>query len=266
MAFREDSSPMHHRVSILLIAVLALAGNAVAAGEAAPAAWSDAGQMVLVTVPGWNAAQGTLRTYERGDGGQWHEVGAAAPVVIGHAGAAWGLGLAPTPAAGTRKHEGDGRSPAGVFRIGTTFGYAARADTVMPYLALTATDYCMDVSGSPLYNRIADAAKVGAAALKGSSEPMRRDLHVNGDERYRLGFVIEHNPHAVPEGGSCIFGHLWKAPDVATTGCTAMAPATMRRLLAWLKPQAHPVFVLLPQAAYARLQRSWQLPAMQVRQ
>jgi L,D-peptidoglycan transpeptidase YkuD (ErfK/YbiS/YcfS/YnhG family) len=133
----------------------------------------------------------------------------------------------------------------------------------MPYLALTATDYCMDVSGSPLYNRIADTAKVGAAALKGSSEPMRRDLHVQGDQRYRLGFVIEHNPNGVPQGGSCIFGHLWKTPDTGTTGCTAMNPATMRRLLAWLKPQAHPIFVLLPQNEYARLRHGWQLPSTQ---
>jgi len=252
---------MRNRLVTLLIAGLALSGNVVA-GDAT-AAWSDARQMVLVTVPGWNAMQGTLRTYERSDGGAWHEAGKARPVVIGHSGAAWGIGLSPAQHDGPQKREGDGRSPAGVFRIGTTFGYAAHADTTMPYLALTATDYCMDVSGSPLYNRIADTAKVGAAALKGSSEPMRRDLHVQGDQRYRLGFVIEHNPNGVPQGGSCIFGHLWKTPDTGTTGCTAMNPATMRRLLAWLKPQAHPIFVLLPQNEYARLRHGWQLPSTQ---
>ncbi|EIL96318.1 MULTISPECIES: L,D-transpeptidase family protein [Rhodanobacter] len=252
---------MRNRLVTLLIAGLALSGNVVA-GDA-PAAWSDARQMVLVTVPGWNAMQGTLRTYERSDGGAWHEAGKARPVVIGHSGAAWGIGLSPAQHDGPQKREGDGRSPAGVFRIGTTFGYAAHADTTMPYLALTATDYCMDVSGSPLYNHIADTAKVGAAALKGSSEPMRRDLHFQGDQRYRLGFVIEHNPNGVPQGGSCIFGHLWKTPDTGTTGCTAMNPATMRRLLAWLKPQAHPIFVLLPQNEYARLRHGWQLPSTQ---
>ena len=252
---------MRNRLVTLLIAGLALSGNVVA-GDA-PAAWSDARQMVLVTVPDWNAVQGTLRTYQRSGGGAWHEVDQARPVVIGHSGAAWGLGLAPAQHDGPQKHEGDGRSPAGVFRIGTTFGYAAHADTAMPYLALTATDYCMDVSGSPLYNHIADTAKVGAAALKGSSEPMRRDLYFQGDQRYRLGFVIEHNPNGVPQGGSCIFGHLWKTPDTGTTGCTAMNPATMRRLLAWLKPQAHPIFVLLPQNEYARLRHGWQLPSTQ---
>ncbi|MGP1665622.1 MAG: L,D-transpeptidase family protein, partial [Rhodanobacter sp.] len=161
---------------------------------------------------------------------------------------------------GPVKHEGDNRSPAGVFRIGDSFGYAAAIDTAMPYLALNATEYCVDVSGAAHYNRIVDADVVGADAVKGSTEPMRRDLHVNGDQRYRLGFVIENNPHAVPNGGSCIFAHLWKSPTDATAGCTAMTPPVMQSLLAWLKPQDHPVFVLLPRAEYERLRAEWQLP------
>src|SRR3546814_13487979 len=54
--------------------------------------------------------------------------------------------------------------------------------------------------------------------------------------------------------------HLWKAPGAPTAGCTAMADATMARLYGWLRPEAKPVFVLLPQAAYDRLQRLWHLP------
>ncbi|MEW9572130.1 L,D-transpeptidase [Rhodanobacter sp. Si-c] len=250
---------MRKRFVALLIVGVAFAGHAIAATDPG-VAWSDAGQMVLVTVPDWNTIEGTLRTYQRDHGGAWHEVGVAQPVVIGKSGSAWGIGLSPVRHDGPQKREGDGRSPAGVFRIGTTFGYAAHADTAMPYLALTATDYCMDVSGSPLYNRIADTAKVGAAALKGASEPMRRDLHFHGDQAYRIGFVIEHNPDGVAHGGSCIFAHLWSSPTTGTTGCTAMTPGTMRGLLAWLKPQEHPVFVLLPKDEYARLRHAWQLP------
>ena len=252
---------MRNRLVTLLIAGLAFAGSAVAA-SAPSAAWSNAGQMILVTVPDWNTIEGTLHAYQRDDGGAWHEVGAARPVVIGKSGAAWGIGLNPAQHDGPQKREGDGRSPAGVFRIGTAFGYAAHADTALPYLALTATDWCMDVSGMPLYNRIADTAKVGATALKGASEPMRRDLHANGDQRYRMGFVIEQNPRNVPQAGSCIFAHLWKSPTDATAGCTAMTPAVMQSLLAWLKPQDHPVFVLLPQAEYERLRNTWQLPVL----
>jgi L,D-peptidoglycan transpeptidase YkuD (ErfK/YbiS/YcfS/YnhG family) len=143
----------------------------------------------------------------------------------------------------------------------SAFGYAAHADTALPYAQMQAGSWCMDVVASPLYNRIVDASQVGDAAVQGSSEPMRLDLHNDGDQRYRSGFVIEHNPGARRGAGSCIFAHLWKAPGAPTAGCTAMADATMQRLYGWLRPDAKPVFVLLPQAEYDRLQAVWHLPS-----
>ncbi len=248
-------------LTLLAGALPAAADPAAGPAPAATAGWAQARQLILVVTPDWNADHGSLQTFVR-DGQGWRAAGLAAPVTIGHAGAAWGRGLQPEAGEGPRKREGDGRSPAGVFRLGIAFGYAAGATTAMPYRALTAGDYCIDVSGSPLYNRIVDAAKVGEAAVKGSTEPMRRDLHVHGDQRYKLGFVIAHNADARAQAGSCIFGHLWKSPHDATTGCTAMAEATMRALLAWLRPDEQPVFVLLPRQAYARLAASWQLPRL----
>jgi len=219
---------------------------------------SDARQLVLVTTPDWNSTKATLQTFTRATDG-WHSASAPVPVVIGRAGAAWGIGLHP-PQPGTQKHEGDGRSPAGMFSIGTAFGYAATEKTQWPYAALSADDYCIDVDGSPLYNRIVDASKVGAAAVAGSTEPMRRDLHSGGDQAYKLGFVIEHNARGNAGGGSCIFAHLWKSPDSSTAGCTAMAEPVMQALVAWLRPEDHPVFVLLPIAVYEQLKEEWELP------
>jgi len=257
----QDGKPMTVCCRAFALLMLAFTSAAAAHAGAADAPWRNARQMVVVTTAGWNANHGTLRTFAR-DGDGWREVHAAVPVTIGKNGAGWGLGLNAPQTGAPVKREGDNRSPAGVFRIGEAFGYAAHAATALPYRALTATDYCMDVSGAAQYNRIVDANVVGANAVKGSSEPMRRDLHANGDLHYRLGFVIEHNAQAAPQGGSCIFAHLWKSPTDATTGCTAMTPAVMESLLAWLKPQQHPVFVLLPQAEYQRLRADWQLPAL----
>lgn len=248
------------RCRTLALLIFAVTFAAAAQAGAASAPWRNARQMIVVTIADWNADHGTLRTFER-KGGRWQVVNAGVPVTIGKAGAAWGTGLQPQQAGGPLKREGDNRSPAGVFRIGTAFGYAPHAATVLPYRALSASDWCVDVSGAAQYNRIVDANVVGAAAVKGSTEPMRRDLHADGDQRYRLGFVIEHNVDAVAEGGSCIFAHLWASPTTPTTGCTAMAPAAMESLLAWLRPRAQPVFVLLPRDEYRRLQDVWQLPA-----
>jgi L,D-peptidoglycan transpeptidase YkuD (ErfK/YbiS/YcfS/YnhG family) len=256
--------------TVLAFAALAFPVDAAAQAAAADAGtpWARSRQMVVVTTPGWDATAGQLRRFERDAGGAWREAGAAVPVVIGRTGAAWGTGLheMPAGAGGPVKHEGDGRSPAGVFAIGEAFGYAPRAATGLRYEALDANDWCVDVDGSPYYNRIVDSTDVGVDAVKGSTEPMRRDLHAGGDQRYRLGFVIENNPGNVRGAGSCIFGHLWKSPDSTTAGCTAMAPPSMDALLRWLDADRRPVFVLLPVAEYARLRTDWKLPALDAKE
>ena len=218
----------------------------------------------MVTIADWNSDHGTMRTFSRNEDGIWRAVGLAQPVAIGRNGAAWGIGLHDSPVGGPVKREGDGRSPAGVFAIGEAFGYAAQTNTALPYAAMSASHYCIDVSGSPLYNRIVDADVVGKDAIAGSTEPMRLDLHADGDQRYRQGFVIEHNALGVAGAGSCIFAHLWKTPDGTTAGCTAMEASTMTALLAWLDAKQQPIFVLLPQHEYARLREAWNLPATQV--
>ncbi|WP_372016335.1 L,D-transpeptidase family protein [Pseudoxanthomonas sp. 10H] len=248
----------------LACAVAALAGPSTGATRATRAdPLHGARQLVLVTVAGWDAGQGRLRRYERaGDGAAWREL-AAFPVSIGRHGSAWGTGLlAPADQGeGPRKREGDGRSPAGVFALGPAFGYAEGVASGLPYQAMDAGDWCMDVPASPHYNRIVDAREVGQAAVKGSTEPMRLDLHRDGDPRYRLGFVVAHNPGNEPGGGSCIFAHLWRTPGEPTAGCTAMADADMEALLAWLDADLQPRFVLLPEDEYARLAGRWGWPA-----
>ena len=232
---------------------------------AAAQPWDNARQLVLVVTPDWDADAGTLQRFQRSDAAApWQPVAAATDVAVGRKGSAWGIGLHAPQSGGPQKQEGDGRSPAGVFTVGQAFGYAGQAQTGLPYQAMTAQHYCVDVNGSPLYNRIVDQGQVGAEAVKDSTEPMRRDLHANGDVRYRQGFVINHNPGNVSGAGSCIFAHLWRTPGEPTAGCTAMPDPVMEDMLAWLQANQHPVFVLLPRAEYSRLQKEWQLPDLEV--
>ena len=226
--------------------------------DAGDLSWRDARQVVLVTSSDWDATVGVLTAFEREEGG-WKRVHGPFPAALGRSGSAWGRGLH-TQQDGPQKKEGDGRSPAGVFRIGAAFGYEPAITSELNYRQSSASDFCIDVSGSPLYNRIVDANVVGQAAVAGSTEPMRRDLHANGDVRYKIGFVIEHNQDAAPQGGSCIFAHLWRTAGEATAGCTSMDEQALRALLAWLRPDHMPVFVLLPQAEYARRESAWRLP------
>lgn len=250
------------RIALTLLASLLLAACAHQPPDAGHAAraWSDAEQLVLVTSADWNATTAELRRFDRVDG-RWVQVGDATDVVLGRSGSGWGIGLSPARSDGPVKHEGDGRAPAGVFAIGTAFGYAEHATTGLHYQPMTSNDWCIDVPDSAYYNRIVDRSVVKAPLLDQSSEPMRRDLHADGDQRYREGFVIEHNLDGrVRQGGSCIFAHLWKDPQTTTAGCTAMAPASMDALLAWLDARKRPVFVLLPMPQYLALKNAWQLP------
>lgn len=249
-------------VFLACLLLAACASHAPPRASASPAI-ADAGQLVVVTSADWDDTHGTLRRFER-NGEGWREVGTAIPVMLGRSGSAWGIGVHPPLAesvTGPRKREGDGRAPAGMFRIGTAFGYPAAAATALPYAAMDAGDWCIDVADSPLYNRIVNVRDVGKDAIAGSTEPMRRDLHADGDVRYRLGFVIEHNPQARAGGGSCIFAHLWRQPGETTAGCTAMDEAAMQDLLAWLDDARHPLFVLLPRTVYDEYRQAWKLPA-----
>lgn len=241
-------------VRLLFALTCALIANAAVSGPLP----GNARQLVLVVTPGWDATQGELRMFDaRGE--SWQPRAKPVAVSIGRAGSAWGIGLH-EPQPGLQKREGDGRSPAGMFTIGTGFGYADRVDSKLAYRGMTQFDYCMDVNESPLYNTIVDAREVGEAAVAKSTEPMRLDLRKKGDQRYRLGFVIEHNPKNEATHGSCIFAHLWGAPGQTTAGCTAMTDAVMNDLMAWLDKDLHPIFVLLPRAEYERLKASWRLP------
>lgn len=219
-------------------------------------------QVVMVVVPAWEATEGRLARFERSPDGGWLAVGPSHAVAIGHGGCGWGSGTHPIPAgsAGPRKREGDGRSPAGVFTIGTAFGAPPHVATGLAYQALDAGHWCVDVPGSPYYNRIVHVDDVGREAVAGSAEPMRRDLHLAGDRAYAVGFVIGHNPGYERDAGSCIFAHVWNGPGTTTAGCTAMAESDLLRLLAWLRREARPRFVLLPESERARLAVAWGLP------
>lgn len=215
-------------------------------------------ELVVAVVPDWDATTATLTHWRRAGAG-WVADGTPWPAVIGHAGAAWGLGLhgdgAPEGRAGPVKQEGDGRSPAGIFAIGPTFGYAAAAPTGahVSYTPVTPTWRCVDDPASSHYTGIFDEA--GVVKDWTSAEDLRRD-----DDLYRWVVEIRHNRAAVPEGGSCIFLHVWSGPRSTTIGCTAMAAPDLERLIAGLDPAARPLFVLLPAAELAALAGPWGVP------
>ncbi len=238
----------------------AAAAASAAAAAAAPAAVipAEAKELVTAVVEDWDATRATLRRWRRTDAG-WRPAGEPWPGVIGKGGAAWGVGLhgagAPAGRTGPIKREGDGKSPAGVFALRGSYGYAKAppAGARLPYVPVDERWKCVDDPASKHYDQILDRTTV-APDWK-SAEEMRRK-----DELYAWVVDVAHNPARAPGAGSCIFLHVWRGESSATVGCTAMDPRELERLIATLDPSA--VFVLLPRAEYAALAPAWALPPL----
>jgi L,D-peptidoglycan transpeptidase YkuD (ErfK/YbiS/YcfS/YnhG family) len=216
-------------------------------------------QLVTAIVPDWNATSAELRLWTREAGGAWQPSGPSWQGVIGRTGAAWGTGLhgtgAPRGRTGPAKHEGDGKSPAGVFGLAASFGYAPAPPphAGLPYTAVDTSWKCVDDPASRHYNQILDERTVRADWT--SAEEMRRS-----DKLYTWVVEVAHNPARTRGDGSCIFLHVWGGPASATVGCTAMAEDRLAALLGSLTPDAAPAFVLLPRAEYDALAPVWKLP------
>jgi L,D-peptidoglycan transpeptidase YkuD (ErfK/YbiS/YcfS/YnhG family) len=261
------------RIAILAVIVVACVGEAqlplqflpsLQGADRASRALDHTTQLVVVTTANWNAVDGLLHVYERATrNASWSAVGVDIPVVVGRNGLAWGTGLHGQPSTFANrsdpiKKEGDGKAPAGVFRLSAAFGYAASDPAQrgsLPYIPVTSTLECVDDPDSVYYNRIVDRATTSGKWR--SSEHMQRS-----DDLYRWGIVVDNNTNpTVPKDGSCIFLHVWSGPGNGTDGCTAMPEADVKKLVAWLDPKKRPLLVQLPETELNRYKAKWGLPS-----
>ncbi len=251
------------KLLLLLLIVAAMANITASSEDMASPIPAACQQLLLAVTPSYESTQGVLYKFQRENNSvAWRKDGAALAIVIGRAGLGWGEGLHTSiPANRPLKREGDGRSPAGVFALSTAFGFALPEEMRglrIPYRQITEGLECVDDSASQHYNTLVDRQKLETSDWR-SSEKMFAIKH-----DYRLGVFVEHNTTPRRRGcGSCIFLHIWGAPIEPTSGCTAMAPNEMEGIITWLRADAEPTLVQLPQEEYARLRAAWQLPEIE---
>lgn len=227
------------------------------AAQSPPIDLQHAERVILVTTPDWKSVNGRLTRYSR-DGDKWKQVGDPIAVVVGKNGLAWDPQLAnghPGQFPGPAKHEGDGRAPAGIFKLGDSFGFADRPSDIQNYRPLTSTTECVDDVNSKHYAQIVDRSSIQNVDWN-SSEKMR-DIDL-----YRWGIVVRYNmSQSVPGKGSCIFLHIWRGPGQGTAGCTALPEEALLNTIQWLNSKApNAVLVQLPESEYQRLKTEWSLP------
>ncbi|CAF1495579.1 unnamed protein product [Didymodactylos carnosus] len=213
-------------------------------------------QLVVVTTNNWTNVQGKMNVFEFIDN-SWEPVMENISVTVGRNGLAWGKGLhSDRWNIGEMKREGDGKSPAGIFKLGDLFGYEDLTFTQMNYVKVIKSILCIDDKNSPHYNQIVDMTKI--AKDWNSAEEMCR-----GDELYKYGIFVDYNTDPiVPGAGSCIFMHIRAANNEPTDGCTAMDKENILQLIHFLNKSMHPVLVQMPENEYHQFKNAYNLPSI----
>jgi L,D-peptidoglycan transpeptidase YkuD (ErfK/YbiS/YcfS/YnhG family) len=222
------------RLGVLLAGLLLAAGTALASPTAAAGvhrepAWARhlpaRTSQVVRTVSSHHWCHqvycSVTQAWRRDATGTWHQVRQFRSTIAARG---WG-----------KRHEGDDRSPGGVFRIKTTFT-TGRSNP-----------------GHMRWRRRRPTSIVSATAGRNYNTWLEVPGVTSGDRpSMRFGWVVDYNhvrlhpgvgPAPVQGKGSGIFYHTSRPghPWMPTAGCTQVGnPAAMRWLLLWLRPQAHP--------------------------
>jgi len=226
---------------------------------------TDTQQLIIGIAPNKNSSHVTLSMHEKSNTG-WKQDGAAWKGRLGRKGLAWGIGLHPRNMEGAKKKEGDGRAPAGIFRIGSesgfAFGYAPviKKLPTLPYKVITSRDLWVEDSKSTYYNR--HILLPYQPKSKWEKEAQMRQ----GDHAHSLKLFIAHNEgtekkRAIANAGSSIFFHIWRGGgSKPTAGCTTMHETKLKELISKIDPNKNPVYILLTASDYKKYRTSWKLP------
>lgn len=166
-------------------------------------------RLIVVTVPSMTAVQATLHTFERKTpaDAQWLRSGPPESAVVGSAGIGWSdafvhLAKKDEPI----KHEGDKRTPAGIFRVAGPFGF--ETSRLSGYTKLAAgNSFCVEDPASRLYGRIVD--KRLAKAVKASED-------MSAEPALKRGLIIDYPVRRGAKAGSCVFVHIWSGNGAGT--------------------------------------------------
>jgi len=189
---------------------------------AAPAPHLARSTQTVTVTAGPGATTGRLELWER-RGSCWRRVLGPWRAHVGRG------GISP------RKREGDGATPAGVFRLGgTVYGLDPDPGLRLRYVRLRCGDWWDEDPASRTYNRFRRLGCGARPAFGGGSEALWR-----ATTAYRELAVVDYNTApVVPGRGSAIFLH----DDLghATNGCVSLPRPLLLRLLRRLRPAAQP--------------------------
>lgn len=179
-------------------------------------------QVVIVTAANSTTDVATVQTFEN-SGGSWHAVFPAMAAHIGRAGFS------------SDKHEGDLKTPTGLYGFGTIFGQRANPGVKFPYRQADSASVWVDDVHSPYYNTWQENAALSGEHL---ASPGYATAYA-----YAIDIAYNTSP-VVPGNGSAIFLHV--STGGGTAGCVSVSQPNLLLILRWLNPAQHPVIVMGP--------------------
>lgn len=210
---------------IVLLFSFSVTGTVFAESNHFSEAFYDEEQLIVVSVKKTNDTKATFQTYEKVNG-------------------AWKLALGPVPAVVGKggvtenKKEGDGKTPVGIYELGTAFGSVPKLNEMnYSYRQTENNDYWIDDPSSNDYNKW----------IKYSGDPNKK---WNSYEKmlqplYKYGVHIRYNDNPIVKGkGSAIFLHTWRSESSPTAGCVAISEQNLKNVLLWLNESKKPKIVI----------------------
>ncbi len=170
--------------------------------------------------------QATLHTFERKTPADaaWQRSGPPESAVVGSAGIGWSedydfLAKKDEPV----KHEGDNRTPAGIFRIAGPFGFGK--STLAGYTKLTeGNSFCVADPASKLYGKI-----VG----KSTAKLVKVTEDMSASPGLTRGMIVDYPARRGAKAGSCIFIQIWDGVGAATNARIGMPEERLSVLQDW---------------------------------
>ncbi|WP_197377182.1 L,D-transpeptidase family protein [Mycolicibacterium baixiangningiae] len=211
---------MRRLFTLLCVVAVLLVAGAPAAPAAAPWFASSVGAATqVISVVGVGGSSAKMDVYQRGAAG-WQPIGVGIPAFIG------AKGMAP------QTHDGQMKTPMGVFTLDFAFGTAPSPGLGLPYVQVGPDHWWDGDMKSPTYNTM-QVCKKEQCRFDTSLSAGTENLDI---PQYKHAVVMGVNKARVPGNGGAFFVH--STGGGPTAGCVAIDDGTLVEVMRWLRPGA----------------------------
>ncbi|MBN2030546.1 L,D-transpeptidase family protein [bacterium] len=135
-----------------------------------------------------------------------------------------------------KSKEGDNKTPEGIFKITGAFGSTKPSFKLnIPFHITSQYDYWIDDPNSKDYNTL--------VYFQGDPDSKWNSYERLNNPLYKYAIIYDYNKECISGLGSALFIHIWKNPEVPTSGCTAVSEKDLMKIIKWLDINKNPILI-----------------------